>query len=293
MILRVVISVLIGLCLGACTGKTELLKPKPQPKNTIPVQSKPLSWVIDRGLCDPETITLHPQTGDLIISNICEFKANGAGYLSLASPTGDLHTPKWVDGLNAPAGSAIYQGQLYVVDLDRVHVIDLTSGEIVDVLGPYKGARAFNDIAIDASGTIYVTDSANHHVRRITDRESSLFPDDTAVFKFANGLHVAGDTLLVGGEKLWRVDRSTGEVSTIMHDGLVDIDGIEGDGGQGFIISIVGGDVWHLPETGSPVIWTANGLSSTNHAYLPKRDLVIVPTGFDNTILAFKAGLNP
>ena len=75
------------------------------------------------------------------------------------------------------------------------------------------------------------------------------------------------------------------------NENLADIDGIEGDGEGGLVVSIVGGNIWHVPIDGPPVEYTAEGLSSTNHLYLPETRQAIVPTGFDDTIIAFR--LNP
>ena len=201
---------------------------------------------------------------------------------------GTLDSPRWVDGLDAPAGMAIHGRKLYVTDLDKVQVIDLERGVVIEALGPYPDAKSFNDIAVDDGGTVYVSDSARHKIIKIKDGKSQPYPDDAANFKFANGLHIKGTQLYVGGEKLWGIALGTGEIREMKIEGLADIDGIETDGQDGLTVSVVGGDVWHIPVDKAPVIWTAPGLSSTNHAYLPKLNLVLVPTGYDNTVIAFQ-----
>lgn len=266
------------LALGAaCTNNTE-----------IPRRSWPVTWVLGEGLCEPETI-IHDSVADrLIVSNICGFKKNGEGYLSVLNMDGTLDTQHWIDNLDAPAGMAIHGRRLYVTDLDKVQIIDLDQGEIINIIGPFPDAKAFNDIAVDRDETVYVSDSARHKVIKIKDDIPTFFPDNAAEFKFANGVHIDGSRLYVGGEKLWQIDKTSGKIKEIELDGLADIDGIETDGRGGLTVSIVGGDVWHLPDDKPPTIWTAQGLSSTNHAYLPGHDLVLVPTGYDNTIITFQ-----
>jgi len=249
--------------------------------------NKPVAWVLDEDLCEPETALLYPVSNELIISNICGFKKNGEGYLSRVSLDGEMIEARWIADMDAPAGMARLGHILYVVDVERVHVIDLTSGKRDTILGPYEGAKAFNDIAVTDDGIIYLSDSARGHVLRIENGEATPFPRDDTEFKYANGMHIEAGTLYVGGEKFWKIDLKSRVVEVLNIDGVVDIDGIESDGNGGLSVSIVGGNVWHLPKGGTPQEWTADGVSSTSHAHLPEHNLIIVPTGYDNTIVAF------
>ncbi len=251
--------------------------------------TQPVKWVLSEGLCEPETV-IHDKVADaLIVSNICGFKKNGEGYLSRLTRDGAMQTPRWIEGLDAPAGMAIVGRTLYVTDLDKVQIIDLDRGEIVNSLGPFTDAKAFNDLAVTPDGTVYVSDSARHKVIKIQDGLPTAFPNDTTEFKYANGVHLNENRLYIGGDKLWVIDLRSMNVESIDVEGLSDIDGIETDGDGGLTASIVGGDVWHLPQKGVPSVWTAQGVSSTNHAYLPESDLVIIPTGYDNSVIAFNA----
>lgn len=255
---------------------------------TIKTHIQPVSWVLDQGLCEPETIIHDKKTKRLIVSNICGFKRNGKGYLSVLNMDGTLETTRWIDGFNAPAGMAILGRTLYVTDLDRIQMINIDMGKVIDALGPFPDAKAFNDLAVGPDGTVYVSDSARHKVLKIQAGIAMAFPDDSTHFQYANGLHIDNDTLYVGSDKLYNIDLKTNKISDMGVDDLSDIDGIETDGLGGLTVSIVGGDVWHLPRNGQPSIWTAQNLSSTNHAYLPDTNLVLVPTGYDNTIIAFE-----
>lgn len=257
------------------------------PNSDGPV-NKPVAWVLSENLCEPETVLLDQELKRLVVSNICGFKKNGEGYLSLVGLDGTMQEARWLTGFNAPAGMAQQGRTLYVVDIDRVHRIDLTTGERLGIIGPFADAKAFNDIAIDDNGVVYVTDSAQGYVLKIVDGQAEPFPSAETEFKFANGLHFEGGTLYVGGEKFWAVDMDSLAVRPIEHDGVADVDGIESDGKGGLTVSIVGGNVWHLPKGGGAIEWTAQDLSSTNHAHLPEQNLVVVPTGYDNTLIAFR-----
>lgn len=238
-------------------------------------------------MCEPETAILNPNSRELIVSNICGFKKNGEGYLSRVSLDGEMIDTRWIEDMDAPAGMARLRDKLYVVDVERVHVIDFLSGSRA-IIGPFDGAKAFNDIAVDPDGVLYVSDSAHGHVLRIENGVAEPFPNSETGFKFANGMHIESGTLYVGGERLWKVEVETGHVEVIDIEGIADIDGIESDGQGGLSVSIVGGNVWHLPKDGTSQEWTADGVSSTNHAHLPEENLIIVPTGYDNTLVAFR-----
>ncbi len=258
-------------------------------KAEIVHHTQPVEWVLSDGVCEPETVIHDAVVDILIVSNICGFKKNGEGYLSIVTRDGAMKTARWIDGLDAPAGMAILGRTLYVTDLDKVQIINLDRGEITKTLGPFADAKAFNDLAVAPDGTVFVSDSARHKVIKIQDGIPTAFPNDSMEFKHANGMHLNGNRLYVGSDTLWVIDLQSMRVEKIDVEGLSDIDGIETDGRDGLTVSIVGGDVWHLPKKGVPAVWTAQGVSSTNHAYLPDNDLVIVPTGYDNTVIAFHA----
>ena len=256
----------------------------------IPVKQKTTVWTATEQLCEPETVVRVLGTDTLIISNICGFKKNGKGYLSLLDVNGDLIEARWVDALNAPAGLAIRDGTLFAVDVDTVHSIDIETGTITHSYVTEPATRALNDIAIAPDGRIFVSDSASARVLVLSNGKFTAFPDDEAEFPTANGLHIQNNTLFIGGAELWAIDLSDLSIKTINYDRLNDIDGIESDGDGGLIVSIVGGDVWHIPASGGAEIWTTTDLSSTNHAHLPDLGIVIMPTGYDNTLIAFETG---
>lgn len=99
------------------------------------------------------------------------------GYVSLINHDGSVHTSKWIgvnrNGglvLNEPLGSAIWNGTLYIADIDggvrnraggpntpTVSVIRMFSMETGAPTGSIttESSTGFNDIAVAADGTIY------------------------------------------------------------------------------------------------------------------------------------------
>lgn len=246
-----------------------------------------IEWRLKEHLCEPETALFIPSLGRWLVSNICGFAANGKGYLSLVHSDGRMDQARWLDGLNAPAGMALYQGRIYLADFDRVRIIEIASGKIVDELNPQPTPGALNDIAVDRNGMVYVSDSARHSVLEVTKTSSRAIPQ-AGVFRFANGLHIHDQQLLVGGEKSLILDLQSHHIRPMEANIPLDLDGIESDGLGGWVLSPVGGAVWHINAGGDTRIWRGPGISSTNIGYHPATRQVVVPTGYDNELIAFR-----
>ena len=135
------------------------------------VDAAPAAWdgktpLTIEGFQTPESV-LYDADGDVyLVSNI-----NGApadpddnGYISKVSPDGKIAEEKWIDGakdnikLDAPKGSAIVNGVLYVADISVVRQFDAKTGEQKPDL-KIEGATFLNDVAPAPDGGVYVTDS--------------------------------------------------------------------------------------------------------------------------------------
>jgi sugar lactone lactonase YvrE len=122
--------------------------------------------VADAGFRTPESV-LHESASDVyLVSNINggPIDRAGNGFISRLSPDGEVLELRWIDGaqegtvLDAPKGMAALDGRLFVADIDCVRVFALDSLEqLEDICFPE--ATFLNDLAVDANGTLYVTDS--------------------------------------------------------------------------------------------------------------------------------------
>jgi hypothetical protein len=84
---------------------------------------------------------------------------DGDGFISKLSLDGKMITPSiTTETLNAPKGTAIIKGILYVTDLDRIVGIDLASGKKAAELSlsTYKTGFA-NDLAVKDDHTLFVS----------------------------------------------------------------------------------------------------------------------------------------
>ncbi len=242
-------------------------------------------WVAQGQFCEPETVLPLPDD-TLLVSNVCGFSKPGSGFLSHLDDNGAILNWRFVDQLDAPLGMVFLENVIYVIDRNRVKSFSWPKMTPIDVV-PLT-TRVANDLAVATDGTLYVTDSATHQVHEYApDGTMSLVANDF-VFKDANGIHLRGDQLFVGGQKLWCVDLKTNRVDTIEHELLADIDGIEFERDGTLQITPVGGPLIRYLNDGSFEVLSGDGISSANHGYSPALELAYIPTGFDNTVIAIR-----
>jgi hypothetical protein len=232
----------------------------------------------------PESVVFDADNSRLIVSNIVgeATEADGNGTLSLVSLDGEIIDADWVTGLDAPKGSAIAGGKLYVADLTNLRIVDLASGAMETLA--IEGATFLNDVTADNEGTIYVTDTFANRVYAVAGNEASLFVEDAALGS-PNGILADGDSLITAGfgtlaEKpedmvpggLMRIDIATKAVTAIegaekfgFLDGIVRI-------GDAYVVSdFFGGTIYRVtpgsaPETVATLAMGAADIGSDGEA---------------------------
>ncbi len=242
-----------------------------------------IAWISKGEYCEPETVLPLPDD-TFLVSNVCGFGTTGNGFLSLLDKNGSALDWRIVDKLDAPLGMALVGGLLHVVDNNQVKIFSWPGYRLKTSIA--MNTTVANDIAVADNHTIYVTDTARGEVVVITaDGQQSLLTGG-AQFKGANGIHINGESLFVGGERLWQVDLADDSVTAIGPDWLADIDGIEIEPDGTLQITPVGGPLVRLV---SPIeILGGNSISSANHGFAPGLGLALIPTGYDNTVVAIR-----
>ncbi len=118
------------------------------------------------GFRSPESV-LHDAIGDVyLVSNVNgrPLDKDGNGFISRLAPDGTVRELRWIDGavgnapLHAPKGLALRGDTLFVADIDVVRLFSRIDGTS---LGTWTVAEAtdLDDVAIDATGTVFVTDT--------------------------------------------------------------------------------------------------------------------------------------
>jgi sugar lactone lactonase YvrE len=118
------------------------------------------------GLSTPESVLYDAEQDRYLVSNIngSPVAADNNGYIAVLSPDGKLTQAKFIAGgvnkvkLDAPKGTGIAKGTLYVADITVVRKFDVHTGA---PLGDIKipGAMFLNDIVVSSDDKVYVSDS--------------------------------------------------------------------------------------------------------------------------------------
>jgi len=244
-----------------------------------------IAWVARGEFCEPETALPLPDD-TLLVSNVCVSREHENGFLTLLDRDGEVIDWRIVDDLDAPLGMALVDEQLYVVDNNRVKVFHWPDYRLLKTIE--LDASVANDIAVAPDGTMYVTDMArNQVIRHTSDGSQSIFGDELQ-FHRANGIHIDGGNLYVGGERLWRVNLDTGVVTTIGPEWITDIDGIEIEADGTLQITPAAGPLIRYRSDDDFEVLGGDSVSSANHGYAASLKLALIPTGYDNTVIAIR-----
>lgn len=247
-------------------------------------------WETDSVFRVPESVLYDPDHQILYVSNI-EGKEpwvkDGMGSIGKISVDGKVIDAEWIKGFNAPKGMGLYHHMLYVADVDRVVVVDLHSGKISHAI-EVPGSQALNDITIDASGVVYVSDSRGKKIYRMEKGVPAVFIEN---LKGPNGLLMRGSDLYVldqGGMYKMNPDRSLTLVTDGMEGGT---DGIENVSGNDFIVSCWAGVIWYVKADGSKeklLDTREQKINTADIGFDPSSKTVFVPTFWKNSVIAYE-----
>jgi len=142
----------------------EAKKPEP-PKEEKPAPPTPV-FRIAEGVSTPESVLYDEANDRYLVSNINgkPDEADNNGYIMEVSPEGKVLKPKFIAGgqdkvkLDAPKGTGIAGGILYVSDITVVRKFDLKTGAPKGEIA-IPGATFLNDIAVAKDGRVFVSDS--------------------------------------------------------------------------------------------------------------------------------------
>ena len=244
-----------------------------------------IAWVASGEFCEPETVLPLPDD-TLLVSNVCDFRQRGNGFLSLLDGKGQPLDWRVVEGLDAPLGMALSGDHLYVVDMNRLLVFRWPGYERLEMID--LDTSVANDVAVIADSVAYVTDTAKHQVIQVDPDGGQTVLTGEAQFQGANGIELSGKHLYVGGKRLWRVDLENESVETIGPDWLSDIDGIEFEQDGTIQITPVAGPLIRYWSDENYEVLGGEGVSSANLGYSASLKLALIPTGFDNQVIAIR-----
>jgi len=246
-------------------------------------------WQTTADLKTPESV-LYDQEKDVIyVANINGDPSakDGNGFISVLKSDGSVKTLEWVKDLNAPKGLAIFKGKLYVADIDQLIEIDIEKGAVTAKYDA-PGAVFLNDVTACMNGMIFVSDTRTAKIHVLNEGKFTVWMEGEPL-QNPNGLMAEKGKLLVGDNNIYEVDIQTKKTTLLIKD-AGGVDGLEKNNQGDFIFSNWPGRIFihKNGETTKLLDTTAQELKTADIDYDLKNDLVLVPTFFDNKIVAYK-----
>jgi len=245
-------------------------------------------WESEASFKVPESVYFDKAGKVLYVSNIDgePWAKDGAGSIGKLGLDGKVIAAEWVKGLNAPKGMALSKGTLWVADLSEVVGIDVAKGAVTTRI-PVEGASKLNDLAVDAKGALYVSDSETKKVHKIEGKTVTTLLEN---LKGPNGVLAHNGAIYVldnGGLFQVQPDKSLKKLADGMDSST---DGVEPLKGGGFIVSAWAGVLYHVGADGSTHVLIDTRPAKANSADIgfdPETATVYVPTFFKNTVIAY------
>jgi len=257
-------------------------------------------WQITEGLDHPESAYIDPVSGHLFLSQVIGSgqEKDGKGVISKLTVDGKMLDADWITGLNAPKGLRSHGNRLWVSDLDRIVGVDIKQGKIAEVV-EVPGAKFLNDLATGPDGAVYVADMIGSKVYRYKDKKLSVFIEGKEI-ESPNGLLVHDGKLVVGAwgyttdfttetpGRLYSVDLKSKKKTLITPKPTGNLDGVEVDGKGGYVVTDwPAGKVLSISGKGEVNVLMTLPKGAADHAYIPSKQLLILPQMLENKLTAF------
>ncbi len=250
-----------------------------------------LQWKTEKILQIPESVLYYAEEDIIFVSSIDgkpDTKDND-GFISKINLKGEIIKLNWVEGISAPKGMGIYGGKLYVSNIDELVEIDIARSKITKRYDAID-AKFLNDVAVDKSGNVYVSDMSTNKIYCLMNGrlEVWLGTDD---LQRPNGLFVEKTKLLVGNSGyILSVDLKTKKTKKYIEN-TGSIDGLVPNGKGSYLISDWAQNVYLVHPQKEKIKILSTGSENVNAAdieYIPEKKLLLVPTFFDNSVIAYK-----
>ena len=261
----------------------------------------------------PESSRYDPELDVFYVSNINGDPSahDGNGFIAVvrADSTGAA-TKILVQGgkngakLDAPKGLALVGDTLWVADIDHVRAFNRRTGApIADIDLSTQKVTFLNDVAVDGSGTIYVTDTgiaidkkgAMSHpgidrIFKIQGRTATAITADS--LDWPNGItwDRASDHFIIApsGGKALRTWKEGDRAATTLVNGPGDYDGVEVLADGRILVTSWADSSVHIVQNGEMATLVPNVSGPADIGVDTKRNIVAIPRFNDNKVDYYK-----
>ncbi|MFC2087007.1 SMP-30/gluconolactonase/LRE family protein [Bacteroidota bacterium] len=288
------ILLLLFISLISCTGKSKQSDQSTEYSDEKMTQVKlEKAWMTDRVFLTPEAVLYDHEREVIYVANVNmnPWEKDGNGFISKIDLEGNIIELEWIKQLDGPKGMGISGNKLFVANIDEVVAIDIEAGKIIKRYPLERENPALNDITVGDDGTVYISGSSAEAVLKLKDGNVEVLVEND--LGRPNGLYfIPGKLFMLGSNshQLSVIDLATHEIKKLTEN-LGHGDGIVPDGKDGFFTSNWQGEIYHIsPE------WEANKLLDTKEEkinsadidYIIEKNLLLVPTFFDNKVMAYR-----
>ena len=309
---KITYSLLIftALILSACSedsqegGKKDNKAPQVASEESTPENNTAeleLVWET-QGFNNPESVIYDASSDVLFVSNVNGSPVDkvGNGYISKVLLDGTMLRKQWVVGLNAPKGLAIYEGTLYVADIDTLVAIDIASGAINN---NYKveDAKFLNDVTAGEDGRIFVSDMVLNRIHCLCDDQFSIWLESPEL-ENPNGLHAEGDHLILGAwgvmtegfatevpGHLKSISIKDKSITSLGGIPIGNLDGVESDGNDGYYVTDwMTGKLYQIDKAGNATLLLELEQGMADHEVILEKNLILLPMMKNDKVLAYK-----
>lgn len=256
------------------------------------------------GFATPESV-LYDADGDrYLVTNVNgkPTDKDNNGFVSALSPDGKVTSLKWIEGgtkgvkLDAPKGTTIVKGILYVADITVVRTFDAKSGAPKGDI-PIVGATFLNDMAAGPDGKVYVSDSGlkagasgfeptGTDAVYVIDKGKPKALVKSTELGAPNGLLVTDKGVVVvtfGSGEVYRLD-DKGKKQDVSKPPTGGLDGVVA-AGDSLLVSSWQGSAIYRGKLGGPFeLALADQKSPADIGYDTKRGRVLVPHFTEDTV---------
>jgi len=251
-------------------------------------------WESEKKFVTSESVLYDHKRDVLYVTNFDQFNVNNPRahqFISKVSLNGKIEELKWIDSLSNPLGITIHNDRLFTAERNGIAEVDLDMGKVVKRYS-IPGSVFLNDIAIDNSGYIYVTDSRKNVIWKYSNgtAEEWLIGDEVLD---PNVLYIDGGKLFFGNsgdQSLKAVNLPDKTIKTITKFETGFIDGFRIDENGNYLVSLWKGKIYRVTPKGEKtkiLDTTTPGFYCADFEYIKEKNLLIIPTFFGNTIVGY------
>lgn len=284
--------------LTACGQKNFMGEQGAERKNDSLRVELTMVWETEKGfLKTPECATFDAQRNIFYVSNLNrDNETENDGFISLVNVDGSVKIERWVEGLTSPLGNYFYKEHLFVNDGGNIIKIDMESGDIIEKIA-VEGASSLNGIDIDEAGNIYAADSRGNKIFKVTQKGETTLLYEGEDLKSPNGVSVKGNELIIAsfsGNSLLSLNLQNNQIRTLVED-IGKADGIIQLEVGHFITSSWSGEVYLISNDlkKQKILDTSSEkINAADMGYIPEENLLIIPTFYDNRLMAYRVNIH-